>query len=286
MKNRTLILIAIVIGISAMLLIIATLIFTPESTNPAFDAAVAFVTAATAGDDAAALALVSQPIRDYAAACPDGRISACVRAYTPPEWGDMVRAVFRRAIPDGAAWDIDLISFYRADTGASGVCIYTRAEPTGEGGAWQITAYAGFIHCADAASRSMANNPAAPNRVPPLPGDAGVSWVTITEERVSGDLFGVRYPRGWRVITSPAGSHLVITLVAPGDCAVVLVGADPALSLPPLPDCPDAPITVEGRVSMPDGKMVYLLGSAPAADRAVFQQAFDGIQQSVTPAGA
>ncbi len=286
MNNRIVILIAVVIGAVALLLIAATLIFTPESTNPAFDAAVAFVTAAAAGNDDAALALVSPAIREYAAACPEGRISACVRGYTPPEWGDMVRAVFRRAVPDGSAWDIDLISFYRADTGASGVCIYTRAEPTGDGGGWQITAYAGFVHCADAASRNMANNPAAPNRVPPVPGDARAPWVTVTADQVRHDRFSLRYPHGWRVITSPADAPTTVTLVAPGDCALIMVSTDPSLTVPHLPNCPDTPVLLDRRAPLPSGGMVYLTGSAPTSDLTVFQPAFDRVWQSITQTGA
>jgi hypothetical protein len=94
------------------------------------------------------------------------RSSACVRDYTPPDWGELVDVSFRRAAPDGPnAWDVDLIATYAAGTGASGVCIYNRVEQN-EAGDWRVVAWAGWLHCGDSASRNMATNPDAPNRAP------------------------------------------------------------------------------------------------------------------------
>lgn len=155
-------------GIIAALLIVVvvTLAFVPSQTNPAFAAAEQFARAAGQGDDAAALALLSDEMQAYVAAnCPDGSVAACVDAFTPPEWGAMKSAVYRRATPDGAAWDVDIISHYEADRGASGVCIYQRMEQNAAG-EWRVAGWAGFIHCGDPASRSMAGNPDAPNRAP------------------------------------------------------------------------------------------------------------------------
>ncbi|MCK6578899.1 MAG: hypothetical protein L6Q98_12410 [Anaerolineae bacterium] len=165
MNSRTLVILAAALIIVVVIIVAATLLFTPGQTEPAFQAAVAFVEAAARGDDAAALALVSPAIRDAAAAgCPEGSLSACVDAYTPPEWGDLKSVVFRRATPDGESWDVDLISYYAANRGASGVCIYARMEPVD--GSWQVTRYAGFIHCADPAWRDISSNPDAPNSEP------------------------------------------------------------------------------------------------------------------------
>lgn len=165
MKPRTLTIVVIALLVVVAIIIVATLIFTPGQTEPAFQAAVAFVEAAAKGDDDAALALASPAIREATAAnCPEGSISACVDSYTPPEWGAMQSVVFRRAIPDGENWNVELISYYASDTGASGVCIFTRMEPVDD--AWQVTRYAGFIHCADPAWRSISSAPDAPNRVP------------------------------------------------------------------------------------------------------------------------
>jgi hypothetical protein len=140
--------------------------FTPENTDPAFAVAVNFVNAAGKGDDAVALGLLSPGLQAYVAEqCPDGSISACVRAYTPAEWGGFLNAVFRRAAPDGpSARDVELIATYEEDKGFSGVCIYNRVEQD-TAGAWKVTEWAGFVHCGEDAARDMATNPATPNRV-------------------------------------------------------------------------------------------------------------------------
>jgi hypothetical protein len=157
--------IAIVIVIGVILLL--TLIFPPENTNPAFATAVTFVQAAAASDDATALDLLSDELQIYVTEnCPDASITACVREYTPPDWGDLANVSFRRATPDGpTAWDVDLIATYAAGTGASGVCIYNRVEQT-PAGDWQVVEWAGWLHCGDNASRNMATNADTPNRAP------------------------------------------------------------------------------------------------------------------------
>ena len=94
-----------------------------------------------------------------------GSVSACVHSYTPPEWGKLVDAAFRRAAPDGQAWNVEIISNYASGTGASGVCIYTRVEPNGAGD-WQVTRWAGFVHCSDPTARNMDTNPDTPNCAP------------------------------------------------------------------------------------------------------------------------
>ena len=155
--------IAVLIGFTAYL--------TPQETNPAYDAAVTFADAAGKGDEATAYDLLSPQLKDYVRAnCPEGRVSACVDGYTPPAWGAMQSVVFRRAAPDmqegrPTAYDVDLISTYAEGIGFSGVCIYTRMEQD-DSGTWRVAAYAGWVSCGDAESRTMAVNPDAPNRVP------------------------------------------------------------------------------------------------------------------------
>jgi hypothetical protein len=154
------------IVVALLVVVVVTLVLVPSETNPAFAAAEAFARAAGQGDDAAALALLSDEMQAYVAAnCPDGSVSACVDAYTPPEWGAMKSAVYRRGAPDGAAWNVDIISYYEAGVGASGVCIYHRMEQNAAG-EWRVAGWAGFVHCGDPNSRGMASNPDAPNRAP------------------------------------------------------------------------------------------------------------------------
>jgi hypothetical protein len=165
MKSRRAIFISVAILIVIALIVVATAAFIPQNTNPAFAVAVDFVEAAGKGNDSVAIPLLDAPLQEYVQNnCPDSSVSACVKSYTSPEWGNFRSAVFRRAAPDGEAWNVDLIATYEAGKGASGVCIFNRVEQTNEG--WRVTEWAGFAHCGDAESRNMATNPDTPNRVP------------------------------------------------------------------------------------------------------------------------
>ncbi len=169
MKSKRLLWIALSIIVTLVIVVVITAMLTPQQT-PAFAAAIAFVEAAGRGDDAAAFALLDERLRAYVAStCPDGSVSACITAYTPPEWGDFLRVVFRRAAPEftpeGTIWNVDLIATYAEGTGFSGVCIYTRMAEAGDDD-WRVTRWAGFVSCGDPASRNMAANPEAPNSAP------------------------------------------------------------------------------------------------------------------------
>ena len=166
MRNRRLIWIAGALIVTLVVVVLVTAALVPSETNPAFAAAVAFSDAVGKGDDATALGYLTDDMRAYVEAnCPDGSPSACVDAFTPPEWGDMLSVVYRRAAPDGDAWDVNLIATYEHDKGFSGVCIYQRMEQDSAGD-WRVAGWAGFVHCGDPASRDMAGNPDAPNRAP------------------------------------------------------------------------------------------------------------------------
>jgi hypothetical protein len=170
MRNRPLIIAAglLVLLASLALVVFLTAALTPDQTHPAFATAVAFAEAAARGNEDAAAALMTPELAAWVAQnCPEGRVSACVQASTPPEWGDLISAVFRRAAPDGPNWDVDLIATYQFEQGFSGVCIYTQLVPDGE--AWKVAAYAGFVWCGDPATRNMAANADAPNRAPAAP---------------------------------------------------------------------------------------------------------------------
>ena len=147
-------------------LVLVVVAITPPQTNPAFEVAAAFANAAGHGDDAAALPLLGTDLQlAVQNLCMDGKPSACIQGYAPPEWGVLQHAVFRRAVPDGAAWDIEVIATYEKDKGASGVCSYFHVSqyPNGQ---WKIDRWAGFIWCGDPRSRDMSTNPDTPNRMP------------------------------------------------------------------------------------------------------------------------
>jgi hypothetical protein len=166
MSSRTLALsvLTLVIGVSVVAVI--GLVLTPQATNPAFAAATRFIEAAGRGDEAAAFALLSETMQAYVKTnCPNGRVSACVQGYIPPEWGAFLSAVFRRAAPDGVNWQVEMIATYEKDKGFSGVCIHQRMESDSAGG-WRVAGWAGFIACGDPRSRNMSTNPNTPNRAP------------------------------------------------------------------------------------------------------------------------
>ena len=163
--KRSLWIALVIIGVIAVLVLVAVAV-TPPQTNPAFEVAAAFANAAGHGDDAAALPLLSTDLaKAVAERCEDGKPSSCVMGYAPPEWGALENAVFRRTAPDGAAWDIEVISTYEKDKGASGVCSYFHVSQASDG-QWKIDRWAGFIWCGDPRSRNMATNPDTPNRMP------------------------------------------------------------------------------------------------------------------------
>lgn len=166
MQRRTILIVAAIAAISVAVIVLIASQLTPQASNPAFTTAVDFVSAAAKGDDPQALALLDDPMRAYVAdRCPDGSPAACIQSFTPPEWGAMISAVFRRAAPVGKAWDVEVIANYEKDRGASGVCSLIHVEPDAAGG-WQVAGWAGFVHCGDPESRDMATNPDTPNRAP------------------------------------------------------------------------------------------------------------------------
>jgi len=167
MNAKRLLIFALAVIGSLALLVLITLALTPQSTNPAIEVATTFMNAAGNGDDATALPLLDDTLQTYVRDnCPNGSVSACVQSYIPPEWGGLIKAVFRRAAPDGPrAWNVDLIATYEKEKGFSGVCIYHRVEQLADG-QWKVTGWAGFIWCGDPASRLMATNPDTPHRAP------------------------------------------------------------------------------------------------------------------------
>lgn len=166
MNSRRILWIALAVIVSITIVVVVTLALTPQETNPAYAAATGFMNAAFKGNDGEALGYLSEAMQTYVKNnCPNGSVSACIKGYTPPEYGEAETAIYRRAVPDGNAWDVELIVAYPHDKGASGVCIYERMEQN-TAGDWKVTRWAGFLWCGDARSRNMATNPDTPNRAP------------------------------------------------------------------------------------------------------------------------
>jgi hypothetical protein len=164
--------VGILLSVVIIVLIGLALLLVPEST-PAFDTAVDFMNSAGKGDDELASSRLSTELLDFVAEnCSQGSLSACINEYTPPEWGGLIQAVFRRAIPtDEQGWDVLVVSTYEDAQGFSGVCSYFRVAPVeqaGDADVWQITRWAGFISCdePEASLTALRDNPNAPNHAP------------------------------------------------------------------------------------------------------------------------
>ncbi len=110
------------------------------------------------------------------------------------------------------------------------------------------------------------------------PGEA----VIVTNNVYENDHFSLTYPTGWRVITSPADAPPGVTLVAPGDCALIVVAAAP-VEPPTVPEaCTQEDILSETRDLTFDSMTVALAGSAPLSAWGDFLVAFERVAGSVT----
>ena len=65
----------------------------------------------------------------------------------------MLSAVYRRAAPDGDAWNVEVIANYQSGTGASGVCSMIHVTPNASG---RLAGRPGGRASSTAASRSRA----------------------------------------------------------------------------------------------------------------------------------
>lgn len=159
--------VGVVIAVIAGLIVLTALLV--PTNVPAYDAAVEFAHAAGHGEEAVALALLTPALQDWVTAnCRDNRVSACVDDYTPPDWGNMLSVVYRRAQPAGVgAFDVQLVATYEDNQGFSGVCIYNQVvqQPDGR---WLVARWSGWESCDDPNSglSSLISNPAVPNRAP------------------------------------------------------------------------------------------------------------------------
>lgn len=167
MNRRVMIFVGGAIGLMIIAIIALSLVFTPEDSNPAFAVAVDFANAVGKGDDATAQDLMGDALQAYVVEnCPNGSASACVDDYTPPEWGDMLSAVYRRSRPLGRDWEVLLVATYEEEQGFSGVCLYTYLQEVAEDD-WRVTAWSGFVSCdGDASGIEGLSQDDAPNHAP------------------------------------------------------------------------------------------------------------------------
>ena len=167
MISKSILLFGIGTVLIVIIMIALTLVFTPENTHPAYNAAMTFIRAAGDRDDDTAFSLLGNGLQTYVTEnCPGGSVSACIDAYTPAEWGDLIAAEYRRSKPDGRAWDVLILANYEEGQGFTGVCIYHRMEEVAPDD-WRVAAWSGFVSC-DENNTGLdgLRRDDAPNRVP------------------------------------------------------------------------------------------------------------------------
>jgi hypothetical protein len=113
-----------------------------------------------------------------------------------------------------------------------------------------------------------------PPNLDATPGAAAV----ITRDTYRSDLFSVRYPEGWRAITSPAGAPPSVTFAAPGNCPLIVVSSAP-VEQPPT--CEGKGVRNETRTVMRGGHSFTLAGSTTGALQAEYDAAMQRIEESL-----
>jgi hypothetical protein len=120
-----------------------------------------------------------------------------------------------------------------------------------------------------------------PAEVPPqfamTPGMA----VVIADERYQSDVFSVAIPEGWRVVTSEVQAPLTVTLVAPDDCALIVVSTVEITDVPRSPVC-QGETRAELRTLALGDVTLWVGGSAPTAQWDEFMALYEGSYSSIT----
>ena len=123
-----------------------------------------------------------------------------------------------------------------------------------------------------------------PAQTPPVLNAAPAAGAIITRDSYRNDLFSVAYPTGWRVITSPVGSPPSVTLVAPGNCALIVVSSAPLGQPPTSPSCDQPDVKTFSRDVALGSQQIVIAGSAPAAGWDEFLATVDRVAASLKTA--
>lgn len=102
--------------------------------------------------------------------------------------------------------------------------------------------------------------------------------VQVTDRVFQSEAFSLRYPAGWRVVTSAAGDAPYAIFAAPDDAAVIIV----ALDSPPASTLEGETYSVERRIDLGEGRQVTAVLHAPAADWMTYRAIFDRLVESVS----
>lgn len=117
-----------------------------------------------------------------------------------------------------------------------------------------------------------------PAQTPPILDATPAAGVSVTDDIYRSEAFSLRYPSGWRVITSQAGAPPSVTLVEPGNCALIVVSSTPIETPPTSSACAEPDIeTISHMVGD-----ITLAGSAPAAAWEPFLVTFEQVAASLS----
>lgn len=122
-----------------------------------------------------------------------------------------------------------------------------------------------------------------PATVPPQLSYTPGAPVTVTEREYSAGGFQVRYPRGWRVITSAADAPLSVIFVSPTDDALLMVSTAPIGEDPPRPQVDEqTPLnTQRATLTLDNGVRLAFYAAAPAS---TWEQALSALETALESA--
>jgi hypothetical protein len=88
----------------------------------------------------------------------------------------------------------------------------------------------------------------------------------------------VYYPAGWRAISSAAGAPPSVIFVAPGEVALIIVGAAPL----DVPSLAGADHLIESSIAQ-DGLTLVAALRAPSGELATYSAVFNHVLESIVP---
>ncbi len=125
-----------------------------------------------------------------------------------------------------------------------------------------------------------------PAKTPPQLAATAAPGIVVSGDRYDAGAFRLRFPSGWRAITSPAGAPLSAIFAAPDNCTLIAVSSAP-LDAPQPSACADRAATFrrDSRAVTLGSTTVHLALIAPESGWASAQSAFDQVATSVQAGG-
>lgn len=123
-----------------------------------------------------------------------------------------------------------------------------------------------------------------PAQTPSILGSTPGAAVVVTGNTYRNDLFTLRYPAGWRVITSQAGVPPTVTFVSPDNCALIVVSTAPLTESPESNTCTDQNVQSAVRNLTLGSVHLAVVGSAPTDQFDTFLTHFEQVAASLEAA--